>query len=70
MLSINVRIDNKEGLSPAALKAKLGLGKGGRVQTAIDKAVIDYCLPYVPYETGTLAKSAYTMTVPGNGEVI
>lgn len=46
------------------------LEKGGKVQMAIDKAVIDYCLQYTPWQTGTLAKSAYTATVVGSGRVV
>lgn len=40
------------------------------MQQAIDKAVIDYSLPYVPWETGTLAKSVYGATRIGSGEVV
>lgn len=52
-----------------ALLKTLGLEPGGRVQMAIDKAVIDWCLQYVPFETGSLGKSAYTATKIGSGEV-
>lgn len=52
------------------LLASRGLEKGGRVQQAIDKAVIDYSLPYCPWNTGTLAKSAYSATSPGQGQVV
>lgn len=44
--------------------------KGGAVQTAIDNAVIRYCHPYVPFETGVLASSPYTASPPGSGQVI
>lgn len=47
-----------------------GLEKGGRVQQAIDKAVIDFSLPYCPWDTGTLAKSPYAATTIGSGQVI
>lgn len=43
---------------------------GGVVQTAIDNAVIRYCHPYVPFETGVLAASPYTASPPGSGQVI
>lgn len=56
--------------STAALLAKLNLEAGGKVQQVIDKSVIDYCIPYCPMETGTLAKSAYTATRMGSGEVV
>ena len=36
-----------------ALK-KRGLTPGGRVQKAVDEAVIRYCDPKVPFRTGTL----------------
>lgn len=56
--------------STAALLTKLNLQEGGLVQQVIDKSVIDYCIPYCPMETGTLAKSAYTATRMGSGEVV
>lgn len=46
------------------------LETGGRVQMAIDNAVISYAMPYVPWETGTLARSPYTASPPGGGQVI
>lgn len=46
------------------------LETGGRVQMAIDNAVISYALPYCPWETGTLARSPYTASPPGGGQVI
>lgn len=50
--------------------SRFGLEDHGRVQQAIDKAVIDYNLQYTPYLTGTLAKSAYAATDVGSGEVV
>lgn len=47
-----------------------GLEPGGRVQTAIDNAVISYDMQYCPWETGTLAKSPYAASPPGSGKVI
>lgn len=52
------------------LAVSRGLGKGGRVQQAIDKAVIDWSLPYCPFDTGTLAKSPYGATTIGSGQVV
>ncbi len=49
---------------------RFGLQPGGRVQQAIDKAVIDYDLQYVPMVTGTLGNSAYTATDIGSGRVV
>lgn len=52
-----------------AILKRLGLNPGGRVQQAVDKAVIDWSLQYVPWETGSLGKSAYTATKIGEGVV-
>lgn len=49
---------------------RLGLQDGGPVQATIDKSVIDWCLQYVPWETGSLGKSAYAATVAGSGMVV
>lgn len=49
---------------------RLGLQDGGPVQETIDKSVIDWCLQYVPWETGSLGKSAYSATVAGSGMVV
>lgn len=56
-------------LEPLRLLEQMNLESGGKVQQAIDKSVIDWCLQYVPWETGSLGKSAYTATVIGSGEV-
>lgn len=68
MLEIKAKVYMPE--STASLLAKLNLEAGGKVQQVIDKSVIDYCIPYCPMETGTLAKSAYTATRMGSGEVV
>lgn len=52
------------------LLAQLNLETGGTVQQVIDKSVIDWDLQYVPWDTGTLAKSPYSVTQIGTGEVI
>ena len=54
----------------AELLQKLNLESGGKVQQIIDKSVIDYDIPYCPFDTGSLASSAYTATVIGSGEVL
>lgn len=50
--------------------AKRGLNKNGRVQVAIDRAVIKFCMPYVPKDTGALESSPYTASIPGSGRVV
>ena len=57
-------------LDTQKLLTKLNLESDGLVQKVIDEAVIRYSMPYVPWETGTLAKSAYTATDIGSGMVI
>ena len=52
----------------ADLLQRCGLEKGGRVQAAIDNAVIRYCIPYCPFETGSLATSPYALSPPGGGK--
>ena len=52
------------------LLARLNLESGGKVQQAIDAAVIRYDMPYCPWEVGTLAKSPYSVTDIGSGTVI
>ena len=58
-----------DGGSTEAFLQAHHLEKGGLVQKAIDKACIDYSLQYVPWETGTLGKSACIATVLGSGRV-
>ena len=54
----------------ASLLHRFNLEQGGKVQQVIDKCVIDYNLQYAPWDSGTLAKSAYSATQIGSGEVI
>ena len=54
----------------AQLLEQFGLEPGGRVQQAIDKAVIDYTDPYVPMLTGLLSQSVYSETELGSGVVV
>lgn len=49
---------------------ELGLEPGGRVQKYIDEAVIDFCEPYVPVDTGALKESPRTCSPPGGGQVV
>jgi hypothetical protein len=53
-----------------ALLRACNLQSGGLVQQTIDKAVIDYDLAYCPWESGNMARSAYTATIIGSGEII
>lgn len=52
------------------LLSRLNLESGGLVQRVIDEAVIRYDMQYVPWDTGTLARSPYSVTVIGSGEVV
>lgn len=55
--------------SEAQILAERNLQTGGAVQRYIDSAVIRYCEPYVPYDSGALMRSANTATDVGSGEV-
>lgn len=57
-------------VSTAELKRRLGVDPGGHVQKVVDTAVIRECFPYVPFDEGILAGSAYAATEIGSGEVI
>ena len=57
-------------LDTEKLLSRFNLESGGKVQQAIDAAVIRYDMQYVPWDTGTLAKSPYSVTNIGSGEVI
>jgi len=63
-LSVSISVPVRKALM------RLNLQEGGLVQQVIDKAVIDYSLQYCPWDTGTLAKSAYGATQIGSGEVV
>ena len=56
--------------SKAAMLRRFNLQSGGKVQQVIDKAVIDKSLAYVPWDSGTLGKSAYGATEIGSGKVV
>ena len=68
MITFNVKtvlpFDEAEALH------RLNLESGGLVQQTIDKAVIDWNIPYCPFESGTLAYSPYSVTAIGSGEVV
>lgn len=68
MISFKTRVHMPK--DAASMLRKFDLEKGGIVQQVIDKTVIDFNLPYVPWETGTLAKSPYTASQIGTGKVI
>ena len=57
-------------ISTKELIKRCGTGEGGRVQIAVDAAVIRYSFPYVPFDEGILAGSANTATKLGSGEIV
>lgn len=56
--------------STAAILARRGLEKGGRVQKYIDSEVIRLSRPYTPFLSGALMRSAESGTESGSGEVV
>ena len=67
MAGLEVRVSIKPAKE---ILAQRGLEPGGRVQKYIDEAVIDFCEPYVPYDTGALKESPRTCSPPGGGQVV
>ena len=55
--------------SEQQILSERGLLPGGAVQKYIDSAVIRYCEPYTPFESGNLSRSPNTETDIGSGEV-
>lgn len=47
-----------------------GLTPGGRVQTVVDEAVLRYCAPKVPFDTGYLIRSALQASAIGQGLIV
>ena len=67
---IVLKIDARLSRDTRTMLKKFNLETGGLVQRVIDKTVIDYSLQYAPWESGSLAKSAYGATQIGSGRVI
>lgn len=53
-----------------AILARRGLQPGGRVQTVVDEAVLRYCTPKVPFDTGYLIRSAIQASAVGQGLIV
>ena len=53
--------------SVRALMVKHGIVQSGAVQKYVDNAVLRYSEPYIPKDTGTLARSGTIHTVIGSG---
>lgn len=53
----------------SAILSKRGLEEGGTVQKFVDNAVLHYCDPYTPKDSGDLIKSGERGTVLGSGKV-
>lgn len=53
-----------------AILARRGLLPGGRVQTVVDEAVLRYCAPKVPFDTGYLIRSALQASAIGYGMIV
>ena len=66
MITCTVDWNNGDGTVDGMLRC-VGLEKNGRVQKAIDNAVLRYMEPYTPFDTGTLAASPYSATEIGSG---
>ena len=67
MIDLSVRAT---GISADSIAEMFGLEEHGRVQQAIDTAVIRYMLPYWGWDTGALANSAFTASDIGSGNIV
>lgn len=52
------------------LLRKFHMEAGGQMQEVIDEKVIEYSIPYCPFDTGTLAYSPYIASMIGSGRVV
>lgn len=52
------------------LLQKFHMEAGGQMQEVIDEKVIEYSIPYCPFDTGTLAYSPYIASMIGSGRVV
>ena len=70
-LTFRLNAQDLEDLSsPEKILERHGLGPMGPVQKAIDAEVIRQCEPSVPFDAGTLSRSANLATKVGSGEVV
>lgn len=53
-----------------AILARRGLLPGGRVQAVVDEAVLRYCAPKVPFDTGYLIRQALQTSIIGQGLIV
>ena len=53
-----------------AILARRGLLPGGRVQAVVDEAVLRYCAPKVPFDTGHLIRQALQTSIIGQGLIV
>ena len=53
-----------------AILARRGLLPGGRVQAVVDEAVLRYCAPKVPFDTGYLIRQALQASAIGYGMIV
>lgn len=53
-----------------AILARRGLLPGGRVQAIVDEAVLRYCAPKVPFDTGYLIRQALQTSIIGQGLIV
>ena len=53
-----------------AILARRWLLPGGRVQTVVDEAVLRYCAPKVPFDTGYLIRQALQTSIIGQGLIV
>ena len=70
-MAINIEFDARLDLDDLnELLARRGLTPGGRVQKVVDNAVLRYCDPKVPMDTGMLKDSGPMASAVGDGLLV
>lgn len=67
-MSVVLRI-TRQKLDPEGVLKQYHLEPGGLAQQTLEKAIIDYSIPYCPHDQGVLENSPYNATVRGSGVV-
>ena len=70
-MAINIEFDARLDLDDLnEVLARRGLTPGGRVQKVVDNAVLRYCDPKVPMDTGMLKDSGPMASAVGDGLLV
>lgn len=68
-MSVVLRI-TRQKLDPEGVLKQYHIEPGGLAQQTLEKAIIDYSIPYCPHDEGVLENSPYTATARGSGRIV